>query len=74
MNNNLGTKNMFIESCRELGIGLSEDISEKTITDAYNKIITLHSNAILKGINPPFEIEIKIQARNYLFNSINPKS
>jgi hypothetical protein len=74
MNNNLNTINIFIESCRELGIGLSEDISEKIIIDAYNKIITQHSNAILKGINPPFEIQIKIHARDYLLNSIKSKS
>jgi len=53
-NNSLYTKNMFLESCAELGISLSEELSEKLIIDAYNKQLTNHSNAILKGINPPF--------------------
>ena len=74
MNNNLGTKNMFIESCEELGISLSVDLTERTITRAYNKILNQHSNSILEGINPPLEIQIKIQARDYLLNSIKPKS
>jgi len=72
-NNSLYTKNMFLESCAELGISLSEEQTEKLIIDAYNKQLTNHSNAILKGITPPFEIQSKMQARDYLIACINPK-
>ena len=72
-NNSLYTKNMFLESCTELGISLSEDLSEKLINEAYIKLLTQHSNGIPKGINPPFEIQSKMQARDYLIACINPK-
>ena len=72
-NNSLYTKNMFLESCAELGISLSEDLSEKLINEAYIKLLTQHSNGILKSIAPPFEIKSKMQARDYLLACIEPK-
>jgi hypothetical protein len=64
---------MFLESCSELGISLSEDLSEKIIIEAYNKQLSQHSNAVLKGLNPQFELQVKIQARDYLLDKIKPK-
>lgn len=69
----LYTKNMFLESCSELGISLSEDLSEKIIIEAYNKQLSQHSSAVLKGLNPQFELQVIIQARDYLLACIKPK-
>ena len=69
----LSTKNMFLESCFELGIGLTEDLTEKAITNAYHKVLIQHKSAIQKGIKPPFEMQIKIQAMEYLLSRINSK-
>ncbi len=64
---------MFLESCHELGISLSEDLSVELINQAYNKLLTNHSNAILKGIKPSFKMQDKLQARDYLLDKIKPK-
>jgi hypothetical protein len=70
---NNSTKNMFIESCWELKLNLSEDLTVKTITEAFQKIVSFHTSAIQKGIKPPFEMQIKIQAMEYLLSRINSK-
>ena len=73
MDNNIYTKNMFIESCLELRIGLAKDLTEIIITDAYNTLLNEHTSAILKGTKPLFEIHEIDRARNFLLNSIKAK-
>ena len=72
-NNSLSTKNMFIESCWELKLNLSEDLTVNTITEAYNKIETFYTSVIQKGIKSPFDLNEKILARDFLLNSIKSK-
>ena len=72
--NGLYTKNMFVESCWELKLPLTEDLMIHLITEAYNKLVKEHAQIIQKGIKPSFELAEKTQAKDFLLNSIKPKA
>ena len=67
------TKNMFVESNQELNLSLFErELTEQMVIDAYEKVLNEHLNNIEKGLEPPFELSMKKEARNYLLNNIKP--
>ena len=70
----LYTKNMFVESCWELKLPLTEDLTENLIIEAYNKLVKEHAQIIQNGIKPSFELAEKTQAKDFLLNSIKPKA
>lgn len=68
------TKNMFVESNQELNLSLFErKLTEEMVIDAYEKVLNEHLNNIEKGLEPPFELSMKKEARNYLLNNIKPQ-
>ena len=68
------TKNMFVESNQELNLSLFErELTEQMVIDAYEKVLNEHLNNIEKGLEPPFELSMKKEARNYLLNNIKPQ-
>ena len=67
------TKNMFVESNQELNLSLFErELTEQMVIDAYEKVLNEHLNNIEKGLEPPFELSMKKEAKDYLFNNIKP--
>jgi hypothetical protein len=63
------TKNMFVESHYELGLSLFDKyISDDKINNAYEKLLDEYVNYIKKGLPPPFDINEKKEARDYLLN------
>ena len=68
------TKNMFVESNQELNLSLFErELTEQMVIDAYEKVLNEHLNNIEKGLESPFELSVKKEARNYLLNNIKPQ-
>ena len=68
------TKNMFVESNLELNLSLFErELTEQMVNDAYEKVLNEHLSNIEKGLESPFELSVKKEARNYLLNNIKPK-
>ena len=68
------TKNMFVESNQELNLSLFErELTEQMVNDAYEKVLNKHLTNIKKGLEPPFELSMKKEARNYLLNNIKPQ-
>jgi hypothetical protein len=71
-NEQIYTKNMFVESHYELNLSLFErDLTVKMVNDAYEKILNEHLDKITKGIPDIFNIKEKQDARDYLLNKIN---
>ena len=67
------TKNMFVESNQELNLSLFErELTEQMVIDAYEKVLNEHLNNIEKGLESPFELSMKKEAKDYLFNNIKP--
>ena len=68
------TKNMFVESNQELNLSLFErELTKQMVIDAYEKVLNEHLNNIEKGLESPFELSVKKEARNYLLNNIKPQ-
>ena len=68
------TKNMFVESNLELNLSLFErELTEQMVNDAYEKVLNEHLSNIEKGLESPFELSVKKEARNYLLNNIKPQ-
>ena len=68
------TKNMFVESNQELNLSLFErELTEQMVIDAYEKVLNEHLNNIEKGLESPFELSMKKEAKNYLLNNIKPQ-
>ena len=68
------TKNMFVESNQELNLSLFErELTEQMVIDAYEKVLNEHLNNIEKGLEPPFELSMKKEAKDYLLNNIKPQ-
>lgn len=72
-NNALYTKNMFLESCYELKLDLAEDLSTKRIEYAYAMFEKEYQNCKNKQVSPPFDLSVKVQARDYLLKTIQIK-
>ena len=67
------TKNMFVESNQELNLSLFErELTKQMVIDAYEKVLNEHLNNIEKGLESPFELSMKKEAKDYLFNNIKP--
>ena len=62
--------NQFIESVNELGLDLSNDLTEEIINEAYLKSITKYKKFLQDKVEPEFKISIKETAREYLINSL----
>ena len=68
------TKNMFVESNQELNLSLFErELTKQMVIDAYEKVLNEHLNNIEKGLEPPFELSMKKEAKDYLLNNIKPQ-
>ena len=68
------TKNMFVESNQELNLSLFErELTEQMVIDAYEKVLNEHLNNIEKGLESPFELSMKKEAKDYLLNNIKPQ-
>lgn len=65
---------MFLESCFELNLDFSKDLTIDIITDAYQKLANQHLWLIQNNRIPNFEMEGKDRAKEYLINSLMPKS
>jgi hypothetical protein len=72
--NTLWTKNMFLESCNELNLGLGQDLNEKMIVEAHGKFVKQQLEFTSNNILPNFDINEKDRAKEYLINSIKPKA
>ena len=68
------TKNMFVESNLELNLSLFErELTEQMVNDAYEKVLNELLSNIEKGLESPFELSVKKEAKDYLLNNIKPK-
>lgn len=70
---NIGTKNMFLESCFELKLNLAEDLNIKSINTGYDIFMNEYRDCKKKQLTPPFELSVKAMARDYLLNIIHTK-
>ena len=69
---NIYTKNMFIESHYELNLSLFErDLTVDMVNDAYEKVLNEHLEKISKGIPGVFNLNDKKEARDYLLNKLS---
>ena len=66
------TKNMFIESCHELGLNIAKDLTEKIILEAYEAFLNQHLETIQNGVPINLNLDNKNQAKEYLLNIIKP--
>ena len=65
---------MFVESNLELNLSLFErELTEQMVIDAYEKVLNEHLTNIEKGLEPPFELLMKKEAKDYLLNNIKPQ-
>lgn len=72
---NIHTKNMYVESHYELNISLFErELTVKMVNDAYEKVLNDHLEKISKGIPEVFNLDDKKEARDYLLNKISKES
>jgi len=62
--------NQFIESVNELGLDLSDDLTEKMVNEAYLKCVTKYQKFLQDKIEPEFKISVKETAWEYLINSL----
>ena len=71
--------NQFIESVNELGLDLSNDLTEKIVNEAYLKCVTKYKKFLQEKVEPEFKISVKETAWKYLINFLrfstktNPK-
>ena len=68
------TKNMFVESHYRLNLSLfKKELTKQIINEAYDKLLKEHVCYIKKGLEPPFELSVKKEAKDYLLNNIKPQ-
>lgn len=73
-NEQIYTKNMFVVAHYELGLSLfDKDITADKINTAYEKLLDEYVTSVQNGLNPPFDITNKKEAKDYLikFNGLN---
>ena len=58
--------NQYIESVKELGLDLSNDITEQLVNEAYLKCVTKYQKFLQDKVEPEFKISIKETAWEYL--------
>ena len=69
-NNYKPTINQFIESVSELGLNLSNDLTEEIINEAYLKCVIKYQQFLQDKVEPEFKISVKETAWGYLINSL----
>ena len=62
--------NQFIESVNELGLNLSNDLTEEIINEAYLKCVTKYKKFLQDKVEPEFKISVKETAWEFLINSL----
>ena len=62
--------NQFIESVNELGLNLSNDLTEEIINEAYLKCVIIYQQFLQDKVEPEFKISVKETAWEYLINSL----
>lgn len=62
--------NQFIESVNELGLNLSNDLTETMVNEAYLKCVTRYHKFLQDKVEPEFKISVKETAWEYLINSL----
>lgn len=62
--------NQFIESVNELGLNLSNDLTEKIVNEAYLKYVTKYQKFLQDKVEPDFKISVKETAWEYLIKSL----
>ena len=60
--------NQFIESVNELGLNLSDDLTETMVNEAPLKCVTKYQNFLQEKVEPEFKISVKETAWEYLIN------
>ncbi len=58
----------FIESVNQLGLDLSDDLTEKIVNEAYLKSVTKYQKFLQDKVEPEFKISVKETAWEYLIN------
>ena len=66
--------NQFIESVNELGLNLSNDITEKIVNEAYLKCVTKYQQFLQDKVEPEFKISVRETAWEYLINFLRYSS
>jgi len=65
---------MFVESNQELNLSLFErELNEQMVIDAHEKVLNEQLTNIEKGLEPPFELSMKKEAKEYLLKHIIPQ-
>ncbi len=62
--------NQFIVSVNELGLNLSNDLTEQLVNEAYLKCVTKYQKFLQDKVEPEFKISVKETAWEYLINSL----
>lgn len=62
--------NQFIESVNELGLNLSNDLTEKIVNEAYLNCVAIYNKYLQDKIEPDFKISVKETAWEYLIKSL----
>ena len=62
--------NQFIESVNELGLNLSNDLTEEIINEAYLKCVIIYQQFLQDKVETEFKISVKETAWEYLINSL----
>ena len=60
--------NQYIESVKELGLDLKNDLTEEIINEAYFKSVTKYQKFLQDKVEPEFKISVKETAWEYLIN------
>jgi len=60
--------NQFIVSVNELGLNLSNDLTEEIVNEAYLKCVTKYQKFLQDKVEPEFKISVKETAWEYLIN------
>jgi hypothetical protein len=60
--------NQFIESVNELGLDISNDLTEQLVNEAYLKCVIKYQEYLQDKVDPEFKISIKETAWQYLIN------
>jgi len=60
--------NQYIESVNELGLNLSDDLTEQIVNEAYLKCVTKYQKFLQDKVEPEFKISVKETAWEYLIN------
>jgi hypothetical protein len=58
--------NQYIESVNELGLDLSNDLTENMVNEAYLKCVTKYQKFLQDKVEPEFKINVKETAWEYL--------